>query len=324
MFGLGGWFGPGKGPGPGPWCARKRPSGPFGGGEKGGCEEGGGGPPWPKKGCCGCARPPGGGGEKLLLGRPPGAGGGDMMVSGARAERGDCGGGPFEDDVVPSVLGARERAGDARPGGGCAAATNGDCRLACMGCCPCGPCDEAGGGFENLKRLLVRPASSSPREADCAGRDAGDGASAYEFAGSFDRPGGKGAIATEASKPFVGTPGDAPRLPETWSMPSSLAILSASSLLGAFTCPRFTAGPLLPLPPAPMSDSKMLAGPVELVEASAGAGAGLPSKNLANRDERPPPRPWSSPSTGSRAAGEGDPRPGGARAMPRSSKIDLL
>ena len=182
-----------------------------------------------------------------------------------------------------------------------------------------------------MNRLLVRPASSSPREADCAGSDAGDGASACEFVGSFDRPGGKGAIAAaEASKPFVGRAGDAPRLPETWSMPSSLAMLSASSLLGAFACP-VAAGPLLLLPPAPlpMSDSKMLAGPVELAAASAGAGAGagagLPSKNLANRDERPPPpRPRSTPSTGSRAAGDGEPRPGGARAMPRSSKIDLL
>lgn len=105
-------------------------------------------------------------------------------------------------------------------------------------------------------------------------------------------------------------------------------MLSASSLLGAFVrAPPLATAPapsVPPPPPPPASEAKTLA----TAEFSAdGTGAGLPSKNLANRDDRPPPpppRPCSAASTGERAAGDGEPRPGGARAIPRSSKMDLL
>lgn len=119
--------------------------------------------------------------------------------------------------------------------------------------------------------------------------------------------------------------GEAVRCPETCSMPRSLAILSASSLLGAGDSP-----PCDEAPAPPMSEPKILAAPGDAASAGeeaagAGWGAGLPSKNLAKRDERPAARLESATAEStSRAAGDGEPSPGGARAMPRSSRIDLL
>lgn len=119
-----------------------------------------------------------------------------MLLLPGRVTRGE--------DNVPSV-GALERAGDARPGGGPDdagggkgdAATKGDCKPA-----RAGPGDEVVvlvvGGFENLKRLLVRPASSS------APRGAGGSGGAGDEAG-----GGAGTLGVRWLL------GEAPRLPDT-------------------------------------------------------------------------------------------------------------